>query len=41
LLRAQEVTTHHSLTMDGAKKVADAAVAFAKSNGAKSIHRGR
>jgi glc operon protein GlcG len=34
LLRAQEVTTHHSLTMDGAKKVADAAVAFAKSNGA-------
>src|ERR1041385_6974804 len=34
LLRAQEITTHHSLTMEGAKKVADAAVAFAKSNGA-------
>ena len=34
LLRAQEVTNHHSLTMDGAKKVAEAAVAFAKSNGA-------
>jgi glc operon protein GlcG len=34
LVRAQEVTNHHSLTMEGAKKVADAAVAFAKSNGA-------
>lgn len=34
LLRAQEVTKHHSLTMEGAKKMADAAVAFAKSNGA-------
>ena len=34
LLNAQEVATHHSLTMEGAKKVADAAVAFAKSNGA-------
>ena len=34
LLNAQDVTTHHSLTMEGAKKVADAAVAFAKSNGA-------
>src|SRR5881397_2719164 len=33
-LRAQEVTTHHALTMEGAKKVADAAVAYAKSNGA-------
>src|ERR1041384_1997287 len=33
-LRAQDVTTHHSLTMDGAKKVAEAAIAFAKSNGA-------
>ena len=33
-LRAQEVTTHHSLTMEGAKKAADAAVAFARSNGA-------
>jgi glc operon protein GlcG len=34
LLHAQEVTTHHSLTMEGAKKIAEAAVAFAKSNGA-------
>jgi glc operon protein GlcG len=34
LLRAQEVDTRHSLTMDGAKKVAEAAVAFARSNGA-------
>ena len=34
LLRAQEVATHHSLTMEGAKMVADAAVAFAKINGA-------
>lgn len=34
LLRAQEVATHHSLTMDGARKVAEAAVAQAKSNGA-------
>jgi glc operon protein GlcG len=34
LLRAQEVTTRHSLTMEGAKKIAEAAVAFAKSNGA-------
>jgi glc operon protein GlcG len=34
LLRAQEVATHHSLTMEGAKKIAEAAVAFAKSNGA-------
>ncbi len=34
LLRAQEVAAHHSLTMDGAKKAAEAAVAFAKSNGA-------
>jgi uncharacterized protein GlcG (DUF336 family) len=33
-LRAQEVTIHHSLTMEGAKKVAESAVAFAKSNGA-------
>jgi uncharacterized protein GlcG (DUF336 family) len=34
LLHAQEVSTRHSLTMEGAKKVAEAAVAFAKSNGA-------
>ena len=34
LLRAQEVTTHHTLTMEGAKKVAEAAVAYAKTNGA-------
>jgi uncharacterized protein GlcG (DUF336 family) len=34
LLNAQEVATRHSLTMEGAKKVADAAVAFAKNNGA-------
>jgi glc operon protein GlcG len=33
-LRGADVTTHHALTMDGAKKVADAAVAYAKSNGA-------
>jgi len=32
--QAQETSTHHSLTMEGAKKIADAAVAFAKSNGA-------
>ncbi len=34
LLRAQEVTTRHVLTMEGAKKVAEAAAAYAKSNGA-------
>jgi uncharacterized protein GlcG (DUF336 family) len=34
LVRAQEVANHHSLAMEGARKVADAAVAFAKSNGA-------
>jgi glc operon protein GlcG len=34
LLNAQEVTTHHSLTLEGAKKVSDAAVLHAKSNGA-------
>ena len=34
LVNAKEVTTHHSLTMEGAKKVAEAAAAFAKSNGA-------
>jgi glc operon protein GlcG len=33
-MHAQEVTNHRSLTMEGAKKVAEAAVAFAKSNGA-------
>ena len=33
-LPAQEVAIRHSLTMEGAKKVAEAAVAFAKSNGA-------
>src|SRR5262245_47721390 len=32
--RAADTTTHHSLTLDGAKKAADAAVAYAKSNGA-------
>src|SRR5437762_519520 len=30
----EEVATKHSLTLDGAKKAADAAVAYAKSNGA-------
>jgi uncharacterized protein GlcG (DUF336 family) len=34
LLHAEEVATRHSLTMEGAKKAADAAVAFARSNGA-------
>jgi uncharacterized protein GlcG (DUF336 family) len=34
LVRAQAITTHHSLTMEGAKKAADAAVAFARSHGA-------
>ena len=34
LVPAQEITTHHSLSMEGAKKVADAAVTFARSNGA-------
>jgi uncharacterized protein GlcG (DUF336 family) len=33
-IHAQEVTTHHSLTMVGARKVAEAAAAFAQSNGA-------
>jgi uncharacterized protein GlcG (DUF336 family) len=33
-LHAEEVTTQHTLTMEGAKKVAEAAVAYAKSNGA-------
>src|SRR5262245_20071255 len=31
--RAADTTTHHSLTLDGAKKAADAAVAYAKANG--------
>ena len=29
-----DVTTHHALTMDGAKKVAEAAASYAKANGA-------
>lgn len=33
-LRADDVATHYALTMDGAKKVAEAAAAYAKSNGA-------
>jgi len=33
-VRADDTTTHHALTIDGAKKVAEAAAAFAKSNGA-------
>jgi glc operon protein GlcG len=33
-LRGADTITHHALTMDGAKKIADAAVAYAKSNGA-------
>jgi len=32
--RADDTAAHHALTMDGAKKVAEAAAAFAKSNGA-------
>ena len=32
--RGADVTTHHALSMDGAKKVAEAAVAYAKANGA-------
>ena len=32
--RGADITTHHALTMDGAKKVAEAAAAYAKSNGA-------
>ncbi len=34
VLSAQEVTTHRTLTLEGAKKAADAAVAYAKANGA-------
>lgn len=33
-LQADEITMKHSLTLDGAKKVAEAAVAYAKQNGA-------
>ena len=33
-LIADDVTTKESLTLDGAKKAADAAIAYAKSNGA-------
>ena len=32
--RGADVTTHHALTMDGAKKVAEAAASYAKANGA-------
>ena len=32
--RGADVTTHHALTMDGAKKVAEAAADYAKANGA-------
>jgi len=32
--RGADITTHHALTMDGAKKVAEAAAAYAKENGA-------
>jgi glc operon protein GlcG len=32
--RGADTTTHHVLTMDGAKKVAEAAAAYAKANGA-------
>ena len=32
--RGADVTTHHSLTMDGARKVAETAAAYAKVNGA-------
>src|SRR5216117_868154 len=32
--RAADTATHHSLTLDGAKKAADAAIAYAKANGA-------
>ena len=33
-LLADDTSTHHTLTMDGAKKVAEAAMAYAKANGA-------
>ena len=32
--RGADITAHHALTMDGAKKVAEAAAAYAKENGA-------
>jgi uncharacterized protein GlcG (DUF336 family) len=32
--RGADITSHHALTMDGAKKVAEAAAAYAKENGA-------
>ncbi len=32
--RGADITTHHALTMDGARKVAEAAAAYAKANGA-------
>ena len=32
--RGADVTTHHALTMDGAKRVAEAAAAYAEANGA-------
>lgn len=32
--RGEDVTIHHALTMDGARKVAEAAAAYAKANGA-------
>ena len=32
--RGADIATHHGLTMDGAKKVAEAAAAYAKANGA-------
>lgn len=32
--RAEDVSAHHSLTLEGAKRIADAAVAHAKANGA-------
>lgn len=32
--RAADTTAHHALTMDGARKIAEAAAAYAKANGA-------
>ena len=32
--RGEDITTHHALTMEGAKKAAEAAAAYAKANGA-------
>ena len=33
-LRADDTTTHHALTLDGARKAAEAAAAYARDHGA-------